>query len=186
MSWKQVEWNGPGQRFFSEADMKAQAIRRRDFVTQAAAGTVATFLSLNGTGDVIAAGAKSLDLKSATSTTFQSAVGQEFKIAGSTAKFVLSKVNILADPNKSKRPRGIRQESFTVVLTAVKGTAMSAGTYTLSNDTLGSFSVYMYPAGQTTSFSSASPLGQAELFLRNAAKNSQVSASKATFEIPFN
>lgn len=136
---------------------------------------------------VVAAVAKDLDLKSATPVTFRPVVGEYWKITGQSKPFMFESLQVFSDPNRSKRPRGIRQDSFSLLLSAPAGTSLAAGIYAVKSPSLGRFSVYMNEIRLSGTFSTSSVLGQAELFLSGVSANLQNDTEpKSYFEIPFN
>lgn len=163
-------------------------IGRREVLTQFAATAAMTVSGTVAIGQpVLAAAAKDIDLKSATSETFRPVVGEMWKIAGQLKPFLFESLQVLNDPNRSKRPRGIRQDSFSLLLSAPIGTSLAAGIYAVKSPALGRFSVYMNEVRLTGTFPTSSVLGQAELFLLGVSANLQSSAGpKMYFEIPFN
>lgn len=161
---------------------------RREVLTQFAATAAMTVF---GTTAIIrpamAAVAKDLDLKRATLETFRPSVGESWKITGQPKPFLVESLQVFSDPNRSKRPRGIRQDSFSLLLSAPVGTSLAAGIYAVKSPALGRFSVYMNEIRLTGTFPSSSVLGQAELFLSGVSASLQNDAGPKTyFEIPFN
>jgi len=131
--------------------------------------------------------AGSLDLKNATLDTFRAVVGEFWKISGQTSLFKLDSILVVNDPNRLKRPRGIRQDSFSLLLSTSRGTSLDAGTYSIKSPGLGRFSVYLNEVRLTNVFPTSSALGQAELFLSSVSANLQEDSSPKTyFEVPFN
>ena len=165
--------------------MKPNTIGRREFVSQIAATAATVALGAEGAALAATASPTTLDLKTATSGTFKAVVGQSFKIAGNTAPFVLDQVKIVSDPNAAKKPKGVRKETFSVLLSAPSSVHLKEGTYTLSNAKLGTFSVYLNETRPTSTFSNKSAIGQAELFVRSTATNANATTAKSYFLIPF-
>jgi hypothetical protein len=90
-------------------------VDRRRFLTW----SVATAATATVTwGEAMAAGPQSmkqeLDLKQVTPGTFRGALGQVFQVAATD--FVLESVSVFNDPNRAKRPKGVRKESFSLIL----------------------------------------------------------------------
>ncbi len=165
--------------------MKSPQIGRREFVTQIAATAATAMFAADSVAIAAAAKPTTLDVKTATSSTFKAVIGQRFKVAGNSAAFVLDKVEVVSDPNRAKRPNGIRNETFLLLLSAPNGSHLTEGTYTLANSTLGSFSVYLNEVRLPGTFTNVSALGQAELFVRKAVTNMQSTPARVYFQIPF-
>lgn len=164
------------------------AIGRREFMTLSASATVLG-LEIVGSNVAFAAGtpaATKIDVKTATSSTFKALVGQSFKVSGTSQKFVLEQVQVIADRNQAKRPRGIRQESFLLRFSAPAGVHLKDGVYTFTSPTRGSFDVFMNEAAMTSTLSTKSALGQAERFLSSVAKNASSTPAKVYYQVPFN
>ena len=165
-----------------------KVIGRREFMALSAA---ATALALENVGSNVAvagapAAATRIDVKTATSTTFKALVGQSFEVSGTKQKFVLDQVTVFNDPNKAKRPRGIRAESFLLVFSAPANTKLPEGTYTFTSAKRAKFEVWMSKTGTTSLLSTKSPLGQAELYVSSVAKNVSSTPAKGYYQVPFN
>lgn len=165
--------------------MKPDSIGRRDFVSQIAATAATVALGAESTALAAIAAPTTLNVKTANSSTFRAVVGQSFKVAGNTALFVLHQVKVVSDPNGSKKPKGVRKETFSLLLSAPSSVHLKEGTYTLTNARLGAFSVYLSETRLNSTFSNKSALGQAELFVRSTASNAQATSAKSYFLIPF-
>lgn len=163
-------------------------VSRRDLFTQfTATAAMTVFGTIAISRPAIGAVAKDIDLKSATSETFRPAVGEYWKITGQSKPFQFESLQVFIDPNRSKRPRGIRQDSFSLLLSAPAGTSLAAGIYAVKSPKLGRFSIYMNEVRLTGTFPSSSVLGQAELFLSGVSANlPNDTRPKTYFEVPFN
>lgn len=159
-------------------------IGRREFVGVIASAAAA---GLVGQGSGVAfAGGVTINVKTATAASFQSYVGQTFKVSGSSAPFTLDSVNVVNDPNKSKRPTGIRSDSFSLIFTAPKGTQLKAGSYTFSNASVNAVSLFVTEVRPTSTFSTNSTPGIVEQLATGIAANISPPTPKAYFEVPFN
>ncbi len=171
-------------------------IERRAFVKCAVASTMAmTVSSTNGfTGEPGRKGTvpaevsenPTLDLEQVTAATFEPAVGQNVKVSGSQAQFVLVAVNKHRDRNRAQRPAGVRQEPFSLLLSAPKGVHLSDGSYSLTITDLGKFDIFMNEVRQTSAFSSSSRLGQAEMFLNNVVDRTGLRVPRVFYQVIFN
>lgn len=163
-------------------------ICRRELLARLAATTAVIVLGTPSMGVVAsAAEAGAIDLKSASADTFRAAVGESWKVSGQSKLFLLESIHVVNDPNRLKRPRGIRQDSFSLVLSGPAGLSLDAGIYSIKSPTLGRFSVYLNEVRLSGTFPSSSVLGQAELFLSGVSASLQEDAEpKSYFEVPFN
>lgn len=163
-------------------------IGRRGFLAQFAVTAAVTVLGTQSACLAASdASAGMLDLKSASADTFRAAVGEIWKISGQSKAFLLEAIHVVNDPNRLKRPRGIRQDSFSLVLSAPADVSLDAGIYSIKSATLGRFSVYLNEVRLPGMFPSSSVLGQAELFLSSVSASLQDDAEpKSYFEVPFN
>lgn len=176
--------------------MTNHLIERRSFVKYAVASTIGmTVSSTNGftgeprrNGTVPAEDSEqpTLDLGQVTAATFEPAVGQSVKVSGSQAEFVLVAVNKLRDRNRAQRPAGVRQEPFSLLLSAPEGVRLSDGSYSLTITELGKFDIFMNEVRQTSTFSSRSRLGQVEMFLNNVADKTGLRAPRVFYQVIFN
>jgi len=164
-----------------------EALGRREFMTMSAAATV---FALDGLGDSVAvaatpAVAATINVKTATSATFKALIGQSFEVSGTKQKFVLDQVQVTNDPNKAKRPRGIRQESFLLLFSAPANVHLPDGIYTFTSAKRVKFDVSMNEIRVTSTLSTNSALGQAERFLGIVANNVKATPAKAHYQVPF-
>lgn len=159
---------------------------RREVLTQfAATAAVTAFATMAINRPSMAAAVKDLDVKSATAATFRPSVGEYWKISGQSLLF--ESVQVVNDPNRLKRPRGIRRDSFSLLLSGPAGVSLAAGIYAVKSAKLGRFSVYLNEVRLTSVFPSSSAVGQAERFLSGVTASLQNdTAPKTYFEIPFN
>ena len=163
-------------------------IGRRDFVARVVTTAASAAVIWEAGSPSIAATqpvSKAIDLKSATAATFKGVVGQVFEGTGGM-KFTLESVQVISDKNKSKRPKGVRKDSFSLHFSTSAGVHLEPGIYPLTHKTAGKMSVYMNEVLMTTVFSSAGALGQAEMLAGRVAADLEIKMPKSYYEVPFN
>ncbi len=162
------------------------AMGRREFVTRVAATAATSAFAVSALKQAAASEevTTALEVKTASAETFRPCIGQTFEVGGK--KLVLDKVHIVSDRHQAKRPRGIRQESFSLIFSAPLGTRLNTGIWTFSNADLGRFTVYFNEVRLPTNFSTNSALGQAEVFLNRVTTNVEATTPKVYYEVPFN
>ncbi len=98
-----------------------------------------------------------IDIKTVTSDIFKKFTGQNFSYGKPGQVLLLETVTVVSDPNGAgKRPKKIRQETFSLLFSAPPNIILPEGMYNFTNPNVTPFSLYISRVAITAKVTSAS------------------------------
>ena len=164
-------------------------VGRRDFLVNSVVATAVACTDAMGAppgAGGVAPSNRTVDLKQASARLFSPLIGQSFLLVETRVKFRLDSVQMHRNSSGKRPPANVRQEPFTLILSAPDGTALDAAIHKLSHPALGNMDVFINQVRVCSVTPTSSPLGQAEMFLKQVAANTATPTPRVHYQIAFN